>query len=370
MSSKPARFQGKRLPVAGCWILAVAIFASQWYLYDAIHNHAERLRYYLATSAYLWGVLTPLVLWLAHRNPIDSSSWKRALPLHLVASLFLTGIGIFGEVSISWLPHATRWQFSEALRHYFTQHMQIGLVAYWTLLAAAHIYRIYDQARQRELHAAQLEAQLAEAQLSALRTQLQPHFLFNTLQAATMLIYDDPQGAEEILLSLSELLRLSLEALRQQEVPLSREIEFLDHYAAIQQRRFGDRLRFECKIDKGLDGCAVPSLVLQPLVENAIRHGIGKHKEPDIVSVRANANRNRLILEVRNQTSFLEDTPDRLFLRGVGLANTAARLDQLYGLKQSFAIRNLQPRGVEVSLSIPLHWIAERKPELVEETAR
>jgi len=356
--------------MAGGGVLVVAAFASQWYLYDAIHSHAERFAYYFATSIYLWGVLTPVVFWLARRRPIDSRTWRRALPLHIAASLALTGIGIFVEASFGWLRHAAEWQFQAALRHYFTQHTQISLVTYWALLGGAHVYRIYDRARSRELHTAQLEAQLAEAQLMALRTQLQPHFLFNTLQAATTLIYDDPEGAEEILLSLSELLRVSLQALRQQEVPLSQEIEFLKYYTAIQQRRFGDRLRFNFQIEPGLSGCAVPTLVLQPLVENAIRHGVGKHKAPDAVTVRAFSSQDRLHLEVSNITSTLDDTPERLLSRGVGLANTRARLEQLYGAEQSFQIRNLQPRGVVVLLSISPRFLAASENELVGETVR
>jgi LytS/YehU family sensor histidine kinase len=267
--------------------------------------------------------------------------------------LLLTGLGIFVEATIGWLPHVAGWPFSDALQHYFTQHTQISLLTYWALLAAFHVYRIYDHARLRELRAAQLEAQLTEAQLTALRIQLQPHFLFNTLQAATMLIYDDPQGAEEILLSLSELLRISLQALQQQEIPLRGEIEFLKHYASIQQRRFGDRLRFDFQVDEQSESYAVPSLLLQPLVENAIRHGIGARKQPDVISVRAFVNQHRLNVEIENGASSLDDAPERLLSRGVGLANTIARLERLYGSQQSFSIRNRLPRGVAVSLSMP-----------------
>jgi LytS/YehU family sensor histidine kinase len=345
-------------------VLAVIAAASQWYIYDAIHQHAERFTYYLVTCAYLCGVLTPLVLWLGRRWHIDSRTWKRSLPIHIAASLLLTGFGVFIEATIGWRPHASDWPFSAALRHYFTQHTQISLITYWALLGAFHIYRMYDQARLRELHAAQLEAQLAEAQLTALRTQLQPHFLFNTLQAATTLIYDDPQGAEEILLSLSELLRISLQALEHQEIPLRSEIEFLKHYAAIQQRRFGDRLRFDFEIDEQSELCAVPSLLLQPLVENAIRHGIGVRKQPDLVSVRTFINQNQLSIEIRNRASALDELPDRLLSRGVGLANTMARLERLYGLNQSFTIRNLEPQGVAVSLQIPVRLLPLRIEEM------
>ena len=225
---------------------------------------------------------------------------------------------------------------------------------YWAILAAFHVYRMWDHARLRELHAARLEAQLSEAQLLALRTQLQPHFLFNTLQAATMLIYNDAQGAEEILLSLSELLRLSFQALQQQEVPLFNEIDFLKHYASIQQRRFGDRLRFVFQIDDNVRSFAVPSLLLQPLVENAIRHGIGVRSQADVVSVRASVRRGRLSIQVENQASVLSAEPEKLTSRGLGLANTMARLERLYGSGQSFEIRGIEPMGVLVSLSIPL----------------
>jgi two-component system, LytTR family, sensor kinase len=358
-------FSQKRraLIVSACGLAVVAV-ASQWYIYDAVHQHAERFTYYLLTCAYLCGVLTPLVLWLGRRWPMDSRAWKRSLFIHVAASLLLTGIGVFVEATIGWLPHTGQWPFSAALRHYFTQHTQISLTTYWALLGAFHIYRMYDRARLRELHAAQLEAQLAEAQLTALRAQLQPHFLFNTLQAATTLLYDDPEGAEEILLSLSELLRISLQALQQQEVPLRNEIEFLKHYAAIQQRRFGDRLRFEFQIDKDSESCAVPSLLLQPLVENAVRHGIGVRKQPDLVSVRAFAEHGRVNIEIKNRSSMLDGPLETLVSRGVGLSNTIARLERLYGFEQSFVIRNLLPEGVAVLLSIPLRPLPQKKEEL------
>ncbi len=350
--------------MVGVWLAAVIVFASQWYVYDAAHHQAERLTYYLGTSAYLLGVLTPLVLWLGRREYIDARTWKRALPVHVAASLLLTGLGVFVEAVIGWVPHAGKWAFSAALRHYFTQHTQLSLLTYWALLGAFHIYRMYDRARLRELGAAQLEAQLAEAQLTALRIQLQPHFLFNTLQAATVSIYDNPRGAEEILLSLSELLRISLQAFEQQEIPLRSEIEFLQHYAAIQQRRFGDRLRFDFEIDGPSEWCAVPSLLLQPLVENAIRYGVGARKEADLVSIRTTLRQDRLTINIENRASRLDDTPERLVSRGVGMANTMARLERLYGVRQSFSIGNLEPRGVVVSISIPARMMVAPEAEL------
>jgi LytS/YehU family sensor histidine kinase len=348
-----------RFATAGGWVLVVVFFASQWYIYDAVHHNAERATYYLVTSTYLWGVLTPAVLWMARRWPIDSLTWSRAVSLHICASVALSAVGVFVEATAGWIPHAQTWRFPDALRHYFTQHTQISVLTYWALVGGVHVYRMYDRARRRELQATQLEAQLAEAQLDALRTQLQPHFLFNTLQAATTLLYDDPEGAEEILLSLSELLRRSLRALATQETPLGDEIEFLRHYAAIQQRRFGDRLQFRFEIDEEVGVCAVPGLMLQPLVENAVTHGIGKHAEPDAITVRAGVESGLLRLEVWNLTSALDDAPEQLLTRGTGLSNTVGRLRALYGPHHSFDIRNLEPRGVAVSISIPARRMAE-----------
>jgi LytS/YehU family sensor histidine kinase len=244
------------------------------------------------------------------------------------------------------------------VRHYLRQHTQIGLLTYWLLVGAVQFYHTHDQARKRQLRTAQLEARLAEAQMENLRTQLHPHFLFNTLQAAATLIHEDPDGAEDILCRLSELLRVSLDEMRTHEIALAREVEFLKHYVGIQQRRFGDRLRFQLQIDANTLDCAVPTLILQPLAENAVRHGVGKHKDSDVVTVRAFQERDRLCLAVSNFSSSLEGLPEQLLSRGVGLSNTRERLEQLYGNEQSIRLLGLEPKGVCVQVSIPRRRVA------------
>lgn len=343
------------------WSAVVLLFASQWFLYDATHAAAEPFRYYVGWSAYMWGVLTPLALWLARLWPLDLELWKRNLLRHLAASLLLTAVQVFAEASFAWWRHHDA-SFSEMVRHYFTQHTQLSLLTYWVLVAGVRIRAVYDQSRMRALRSSQLEAKLAQVKLEALRGQLQPHFLFNTLQAATTLIYEDPPGAEEILLSLSELLRLSLEELREPEVPLAEEIRFLECYIAIQQRRFGDRLRFELDIDEELQHLAVPSLLLQPFVENAIQHGIAKHKGDDVIAVSACLEGDCLRLKIRNRNSALPATAEKQLPRGVGLANTIARLEHLYGRRQSFEIRSIEPGGVEVVLTLPVRPLASQIP--------
>jgi two-component system, LytTR family, sensor kinase len=306
----------KKLLIFAAWAVAVFLFASQWYAYDAAHGFADPFIFYVGWSCYLWGVLTPLAVCLAWRHPIGSSTWMRTIAFHLVISVLLATVQLSFEAWIAVLRADGSWPLIVAARHYLTQHVQVGLMTYWLVLGAAHFYRIYDEGRTRQLRAAQLEARLAELQIQNLRAQLHPHFLFNTLQAAVTLIHEDPGGAEDILLRLSDLLRISLDEMRTQEIRVAREIEFLEHYIAIQQRRFGDRLRFELQIDSNVIDCAVPTLVLQPLVENAIRHGIAKSRDKDVVTVRAFQDGQHLRLEVANLASTLDDTPEQLFPRG------------------------------------------------------
>lgn len=343
----------KRLLTLAAWASAVLVFASQWYAYDTAHGFADPFLYYLGWSFYLWGVLTPLALWLAWRYPISTGTWMRVVPLHLAASLLLTAVQLSIEASVAWSRIGDQSPLTAMVGHYLRQHTQIGLLTYWLLVGAAQFYLMHDQGRKRQLRAAQLEARLAEAQMENLRAQLHPHFLFNTLQAATTLIHEDPEAAEDILMRLSELLRVSLDEMRAHEIPLAHEVEFLNHYAGIQQRRFGDRLRFELQIDEGTLDCAVPTLILQPLVENAVRHGVGKYKDKDVVTVRTFQEGDQLCLAVSNFTSSLEGPPQELLSRGVGLSNTRERLEQLYGNGQSLRLFNLEPKGVCVHVSIP-----------------
>jgi len=265
---------------------------------------------------------------------------------------------VVSEASLGWLRAQHGLSFPAALSHYFVQHVQLYFVTYWALVAAAQFYRLHDESRNRQLRAARLEMQLSAARLESLRSQLQPHFLFNTLNTAVGLVHEDPEGTEEILLRLSQLLRASLGDLHLSQVPLRKEMEFIDCYVGIQQRRFGERLCVEQQIERRLLDFAVPSLILQPLVENAIRHGIGTHKEKDKVIIKAFLDAGHLVLEVCNSGSTLNDAPERLLSRGVGLANTRARLQELYGEGQTMQLSNLEPRGVSVRLSFP----AQRVP--------
>jgi len=342
------------------WIVVVVLFAAQWYSYDASHGIGEPFAFYLAWSGFMWVVLTPTALWLGWKFPITAANWRMRIPLHLAASILLTGIQISLEAYFGWLRHQGSLSPGGALRHYFKFLEQISLVTYWLLVAGVLFYKAREDAREGRLRAARLEAQLSEARLEALRRQLHPHFLFNTLQAAVAFVHEDGDRAEGILLRLSELLRVTLENSGGHEISLSRELEILSLYTGIQASRFGDRLKFKVSMHPDVLSCAVPPMILQPLVENAVTHGIGNHKGNDVVTIRGFRQDSFLRLEVQNDNSQLDDPSVDLAKRGVGLAMTQQRLEELYGESRAFLrVSQLEPRGVCASICLPLHTIVD-----------
>lgn len=354
MVSSLSIVQGKKpWLIVSCWLGIVLLFATQWFIYDVARGDADLFHFYLWWSFYTWGVLTPLVLKFANAYPISSFTWKRTVPVHLAISFLLVVSEISIEAMVGKLRFHQHLTMQQALRHYFMRHTQVSLFTYWMLVGAVQCFRMVDESRRRELRSSKLESQLSLAQLAALRAQIHPHFLFNTLQAAITLIHEDPEAAEDIFLGLSELLRLSLDESQVQEITLARELEVLDLYIGIQTRRFGDRLHFEISVDEELRDCMIPALILQPLVENAVCHGVSKHKGTDIISIRAFQRGGLVQLEVLNTNSTLEEDPLLSAGNGVGLANTRARLEQLYGSRQQFRLVKLEPTGVCAQVSIP-----------------
>jgi two-component system, LytTR family, sensor kinase len=344
----------KAFAICLVWAVVVIVFASQWFAYDASRAAAAPFSYYLWWSGYIWTLLTPVAVWLAWRFPITARNWRTRLPLHLAASVALTCVQLSLEAYLGWLTHRASLSAGGALRHYFSQHSQVSLVTYWLLVAAVTYYRQREQARETSLRSATLRAELTTARLEVLRRQLHPHFLFNTLQAAITLVHDDPDRAEEVLLRLSDLLRVSLQESQDPEIPLDRELAILDHYMGIQACRFQDRLQFTVCVDDDLRQCLVPSLVLQPLVENAVRHGIGTHKGSDTITIHASRAGTTLRLEVSNRASTLVSASDTPRGRGVGLAATRERLAHLYGTAHSsLELRSLDPTGVCAEVVIP-----------------
>ncbi len=231
----------------------------------------------------------------------------------------------------------------------FTDQFITYVVVYWAVLLVAHVRDFYGKYRERELRAAQLESGLARARLDLLKSQLRPHFLFNTLNAVSALIHTDVEAADRVVARLGDLLRLSLEDFDLQEAPLTRELEVIRSYLAIEQARLGPRLSVRLDVDPGAEDALAPTFLLQPLVENAIRHGVASRSAPGWVEVRAWRERDRLHLEVRDDGPGLSAEP----CGGVGLSNTRARLLHLYGADQHLEVRNDPAGGCVAHVTLP-----------------
>jgi sensor histidine kinase YesM len=230
------------------------------------------------------------------------------------------------------------------------RRVTLQLPTFWGLVGVAHAIRFYERAQARERREAELEARLAQARLEALRMQLNPHFLFNTLNSIASLVHEDPRTAEEMIEALSELLRLALHTSGNQESTLRDELHFLDHYLLIERARFGERLRLEKHIDSSALNASVPTLILQPLVENAVKHGIESQLAPGIVHITAERSNDRLRLVVKdNGRGLLSEKLNE----GVGLRNTRLRLHELYGTDGMLQIRSAPGQGFSAEILIP-----------------
>jgi sensor histidine kinase YesM len=230
---------------------------------------------------------------------------------------------------------------------------------YWYVLLITQAIGYYGKYRERELQSSQLEAQLAYAQLEVLKIQLEPHFLFNTLNSIAALARNDGSAAEHMTLQLADLLRLSLDAVGVHEVPLSRELTFLQKYVDIQQTRFRDRLRVEMDIQPHTRYALVPNLILQPLVENAIRHGIGPRRAPGWIRISTRQVFDELWMEISDNGQGLTRHRGGVPAEGVGLRNTRARLQQLYNHDHRMTLEDQPGGGCVVKIHIPFRESSE-----------
>ena len=344
-----------------CWSGIVLLESSQVFVSDASRGLVLPSTHYLAWAVFNWfalALLTPLIYELGRRYPITGPHWAwRILFPHAIGCLACMVVQAVCRGIAGWLytfHHELSASPGALAGEWVDKRGMLGFIAYWLIVIVAGFAQLREEVRQRELHQAQLETRLASAELEKLRIQIQPHFLFNTLQAAVTLVHEDPHAAEDILLRLSELLRISLDQLDANEIPLARELEFLDLYIGIQRRRFGERLSVEIHADPATLDLQIPPLILQPLVENAIRHGIGKHKGQDRIEIFARQQDQELQIEVWNANSVVDQMSERLFERGVGLRNTKARLAHLYGPAAAFNFRPLARGGAVAIIVVPV----------------
>jgi len=340
------------------WTLLGASFALSTYLgarQDNVQISFKRaLSGYLA-DFYLWGMLSPIIFLLARRFELRQN-FPRNLLIHLAASFTLSAfvlsaasplVWYLGYVNVARSPTlAILWRNNAFSAYYFHQ----GLTIYWTTLVVAHALYYYRGLRQKEAQTAKLTAALAQAQLQALKMQIHPHFLFNTLNSIAALLHKDVEAADQMIARLGDFLRLTLKSSDTQIVDFEQELEFLKCYLDIEHIRFQDRLTVEMDIDPHTLTAMVPNLILQPIVENAVRHGVARQTDPGYITVRARREGDRLIMTVEDNGPGLKASSNG---SGIGLTNTRARLEQFYGNDFSFQIANSAQRGASVTLDVP-----------------
>ena len=306
-------------------------------------------------AATLWltfGLLTPIPYVLSRRHPIRRETIARTLITHIFGALALCAAWSLMGVSLALLMN--RRPPLETVPHYYAYwtltNLPWAVFLYFTVLGSVYAFTYYREARERESQQARLAAQLAEARLSALRMQLNPHFLFNSLNAITVLVRDqNTRDASRMLELLSGVLRQVLQSGKRQEVTLGDELRFTEQYLAIEQVRFSDRLELQWNIESELRDVLVPEFILQPLVENAIRHGIAKHSKAGIIEISAQAVDKDIVLSVRDNGPGYHPESDS----GVGLANTRARLATLFAETGELQVVNDERGGAIASVRFP-----------------
>jgi hypothetical protein len=310
-----------------------------------------------------WMVTSPLIIWLVFRFPIERNKWKSRVLIHAVACGLEVLICVVAGDYLIQPPHDQ----SQHDRGHQGGHMhgppplwvrcQFNFPVYLVIASLAHSFVYFRRAQQRDRRALELETNLAQARLQALRTQLHPHFLFNTLNAISTLVHTAPNLADDMIGNLSTLLRLSLDSATEQEVPLGRELDFLDRYLDIEQIRFGKRLQIEKNIAAESRAAMVPTFILQPLVENAIRHGIEPQVSPGVIKIEARRDGEILRVTISDTGVGLPELAgaETNLTEGIGLSNTRARLQSLYPARHRFSLRNAEAGGCVAELEIPFH---------------
>ncbi|HEX8153353.1 MAG TPA: histidine kinase [Thermoanaerobaculia bacterium] len=305
------------------------------------------------TYYYLWGLSVPAVVWVARRFRFERERWQTSAMVHLGWGILLTVTQI--AIAESFLNLiGSRTPMPKPLWRAVLDNFHSSLPTYFVILCGYYAVDYYVKYRDRELRTSQLETRLSQAHLQALRTQLNPHFLFNTLNTISSLMYTDVAAADAMMSRLSELLRLTLDKDAVPEVTLREEMELLERYLDIERIRFEDRLQVTLDIDPVTLGARVPNFALQPLVENAIRHGIAPRPEGGKLEISACRHEDRLEIRLHDDGPGLQPSKRR---EGIGVANTRARLAQLYGEHHRFEMTNAPEGGLLVMISLPFREV-------------
>jgi signal transduction histidine kinase len=338
---------------ASLWTGVGLAFASQLHMWSGM-SWSQALTSSLG-DWYVFALLSFPAAALARRFRLEGDNWGAMLGAHIFLSVIFSFAYIFIRAALA--VAQSRWagstlEYFPALASLFNKTFIYNIGVYWMIVAVAHAFGYYEKFHENELRRRELEMHLAQAKLKALQMQLNPHFLFNTLHTISALIYKDIDEADRMVAKLSALLRLALDNTDTHEVPLRQELDFLGRYLEIEQTRFGDRLKVEMDIAPSLLEQKVPNLVLQPLVENAIRHGIEPHSRPGKIILRAFSQDGKLELQVQDNGAGLPK--EGAYEEGIGLSNTRTRLEQLYGSEQTFELQSLPAGGLLARVVIPV----------------
>jgi len=359
------------LGILGFWTAMGLVESSKAYVSWQLRGAPHSWAFVLVANMpwwYAWAALTPAAFWLAAHFRLVTRAWKAPLAVHFGAALTLSFAHLIGTAVLYYHTTARHLDASrgvgQQIRGFVDHYLAVDVLTYFAVIGAYYGLDLYHRYRERELAAARLETLMHESRLEALRMQLNPHFLFNALNAVAGLVRRrENEAAVNTLARLGDLLRLTLAGKTTNVSSLRDELYFLRQYLEIERLRFGDRLAVEEEIDPGVLDAQVPTLILQPLVENAVRHGIARTTGPGRIAVVAREDADRLCLAVRDTGPGFP--PDSVRREGVGLSNTRARLEHLYGAAATLSV-GAAGASTEVAISMPL----DLRPDLNHDARR